>query len=228
MNIRKRNHRVPLTISWTLGLLGVLSTGFPFLETLCPGTVARGQENGSPTASSDDDHTGLDVPPETTRPPVSRDDLNRALTIFDELNEQIHIAAAKLDGQSLARKEEIGKLRSLLSATDEQIQLQSTALGRLEERYQHLQQDLAGASSATGDVAPQARTLLAQSRAPIDSAKARLERLANFRVRTRQRLDTLQQEHVQALLAVIVSAEPTSHSSDFEQLLESSLQAATP
>lgn len=76
------------------------------------------------------------------------------------------------------------------------------------------------------DISPESKKLLERSRAPIESGQARLQRLANYRVQTRQRISSLQREHVQALLAAIVAAaESESVADDFEQLLQATWKA---
>lgn len=208
--------RVPHPVTWIMLTTAVLTH------------VAIAQDNPSASAIPAQAATGQPAMSSSARKALTREDLNQALVVFDELDEQIQIAAAKLDPQSLARKEQIGKLRSLLRATDEQVQLQSTTIGRLEERFRHLRQDLSGVGGGQGTaVSPEATALLEKSRTPIEDAKARLERLANHRARTRQRLAALQQAHVQALLAAIVApSEPASRADDFERLLETRLNEA--
>jgi len=207
------NHRPPSAIC-------LLTAAF--LMSASHVTQALGQVTHTPSLSADASEAG------TSRQPLTRQDLNQALAVFDELDEQIRIAAAKLDPASLCRKEEIGKLRTMLEAIDEQIQLESTAVGRREERFRHLRQDLF-ASDQGSEMSSESNMLLEQSRAPIESAKARLERLTNYRVLTRQRLHSLQREHVRSLLAAIISPiEPASEADDFELFLEVTLDEPAP
>jgi hypothetical protein len=153
--------------------------------------------------------------------PPSVAELNEAQMVFEELDEQVRISTAKLDPASLARKREIGRVRTVLAEADQQIQLLAAKIQRLQLRRDQLDQDRS--TGAAGAVPPpplpyEPATRLQQQ---VEADQTRLESLTRQRSRWKQRLDALYDQHVQALLEAGMgpALEGTAQPSAVERLL---------
>lgn len=152
--------------------------------------------------------------------PPSVADLNEVWMIFEELDEQVRIASAKLDPAALQRKRDIGRVRTMLAETDQQIYLMAARLQRMQERREQLEMDRAGGATAAAPPLPyEPATRLQQQ---IDQEHTRLETLTRHRSRLNQRLDALYDQHVQTLLeaGLTPASDGTRRVNPLEQMLE--------
>jgi chromosome segregation ATPase len=140
---------------------------------------------------------------------VSLSDLNDTRILFGQLEEQVRIASAKLDGDTLGRKRKMGALSALLTATDHQINVLSAEIQRMEDRQRQIRQDLSGLEPGSGAQASSQRVqqLISQSLAPIQAAKARLEHLTRLRSQLQAQLSQLRSEHIHRLLEAAITHE---------------------
>lgn len=144
--------------------------------------------------------------PSTAR--VRMSDLNQARMVFAEVQEQVRIATAKLDATTLERKQEMGRIRALMAATDGQIGLASANVQRLQERERQLLQDATRGKGAAGKSLPADHALqqpLAHLQSQIDAARSKVGQLTRSRAQLDQRLDDLHREQIQELLKAAVT-----------------------
>ena len=167
--------------------------------------------------------------PSAAGPPTAAE-LNEVRMIFEDLDEQLRIGTAKLGDEALERKRDIGRLRVILTESDQQIRLLAAKILRLQERHEQLQQDLASRGAAGPPAAkpsplePAARLLLR-----LGDEQSRLEQLTHQRSRIKQRLDDLYDRHIQSLLeAGMTIGSDTPPAGGLDQLLHETLEGVGP
>jgi chromosome segregation ATPase len=163
---------------------------------------------------------------------ITSADLEDTLVLIGELDERMRLAELKLDRDSLDRKHEIGRLRGLLSAVDQQIRVLSASIQRKEEKLKQFRQEVfdVGADESKVAEADAAYEKLARRLTkPLEAERERLERLGRQRVAGQQKIARLQEELVEKLMQVNESQEedrrPTR--SVIDDVLDRELGAAT-
>lgn len=171
--------------------------------------------------------------PPATQPPAAAlrpEELQQARLVRAEQAQLVRVALAKLDKNSLERKQRLGRLKAFLDALEEQAQTVAGEIqqgvdrqGQLMEQLNQLRQ----LRNARGGDDRRLDPLIVQSQTAVDAAKARLEKLARLRTRVRQQLDALKEEHLTELLGASVEppSGPGSESLELEQLVETALQS---
>jgi hypothetical protein len=163
---------------------------------------------------------------------ITSADLEDTLVLIGELDERMRLAELKLDRDSLDRKHEIGRLRGLLSAVDQQIRVLSASIQRKEEKLKQFRQEVfdVGADESKVAEADAAYEKLARRLTkPLEAERERLERLGRQRVAGQQKIARLQEELVEKLMQVNESQDedrrPTR--SVIDDVLDRELGAAT-
>ena len=138
---------------------------------------------------------------------VNMSDLSDTRILFGQLEEQVRIASAKLDSDTLGRKRKMGELSALLTATDQQINVLSAEIQRMEERQRQIQQDLSGLEPGAGAQSSSQRIqqLVTRSQQPVQAAKSRLEHLTRVRSQLQAQLSQLRSEHIHRLLEAAIT-----------------------
>ncbi|MFO0903747.1 MAG: hypothetical protein U0939_12145 [Pirellulales bacterium] len=179
----------------------------------------------------------VDGPPATTtkseataEPPkrISAADLEETLVLIGELDERMKLAELKLERDSIDRKHEIGKLRGLLAAADQQIRMTSASIQRKEEKLKQLRQEVLeeGADETKVTAANAAYERLSRRIAkPLEEERARLEKLGRQRAAFQQKVERLREELVSKLMEASESnsQERSSNSKAIDDLLEAEL-----
>lgn len=200
-----------LTNSFHLVIATALVTaGFPAAPARLIGQETVVVEQDAATAPS--------LPPRQ----LKMSELQEARLIFSELDEQVRIAAAKLDRDALRRKRELGRAKALLEAVDQQKTMVAADLQRRRERHLQLCDEL---QTFAGNNNAERERLIERSQSGVQAAEQRLESLSRYGARLNERLSGLRQEHLHKLLeATVVKETPeTDGASALEALLESEL-----
>ena len=157
------------------------------------------------------------APPEVVEERALRSaELNQARIVIIELQQQIHVATAKLDEETLTRKREIGETRALLNATEAETALRTARIQRLEERRRQLLQDVLGAdAAATAEGLEAGHPLHAPVERlgqQVEAGRAGLMRLTEHHSRLKQKLAGLHRQHIHKLLMAMVDGEDSETS----------------
>ncbi len=146
---------------------------------------------------------GLLTPLAAQTKEINRDDVEQASLVIDDLTEQLRIAQAKLQPDSLKRKQTIGRLQAFKTAADNEIRTLAMQTEREVERNKQIGEQLAGIAKirkSQGVDNGRLEKLIAQSQSAVDRSKEQLERVSRQRTRIEQKIQVLRAEHITGLL----------------------------
>jgi len=162
-------------------------------------------------------------------PAITREEVQQASLILIDVADQMRIAQAKLEKQSIERNKQMGRLKAWEAVAAEVVEEQAAKTQHRVERHQQITEQLGnlakhGQSRGVDDA--RLKTLLARSQADVDTAKERLEKVSRLRVNLQEKLVELKAEHLTHLLEASVKSTPPDEDplSSIERLMDAELQ----